>query len=338
MTAPRRLIVNPTEVGWYHCVSRCVRRAYLCGDGHEHRKGWVVERLRLLAEVFAVEIAAYAVMSNHLHVVVRLDPSAPQGWPAEDVARRWLTVYGPCAADGSPQAPDPALVTAAAQDWAWVAARRRRLGELGWFMKSLKEPIARRANREDGVTGHFWEGRFRSTALLDEAAVIACMAYVDLNPIRARMADRPEASNHTSIQARIHARQYHETLLKRNDAAASSEPPTAADPEAGLWLWHFEHPRHGLCQTMRAAVYLNLVDATGRCLRADKRGAITDDLAAILRRLDLDVGAWLNAMAMGRQMRGTGLGHITARAVEARRRGTGWVANRSVLFAGERAA
>jgi len=293
----------------------------------------VVDRLRLLSSIFAVEIAAYAVMSNHLHVVVRLDPNASQGWSAEDVARRWLTAYGQESLDGSPQAPSPEAITKAASDWAWIATRRRRLGDLGWFMKSLKEPIARRANREDAVTGHFWEGRYRSTALLDEAAVLACIAYVDLNPIRAKLADRPEISEHTSIQARIQARQYHEAQAHQRGHAVSS-----IDSEADLWLWHFQDPRRGLRQTISAEAYVRLVDATGRCLRAGKRGVISSDLAAVLQRLHLDVDAWLSAMAMGRQMRGTGLGHITARAIEARRRGVGWVANRSVLFGSERAA
>ncbi len=158
MTLPRRLLVNPSEPGWYHCVSRCVRRAFLCGDGKDHRKQWIVDRLRLLAHCFSVEIAAYAVMSNHLHVVVRLDPCAPDRWTAQEVADKWLTAFarehGP---DGAPIAPSPEDVATAAADWAWVHARRRRLGDLGWFMKALKEPIARRANRDvngGAISGH----------------------------------------------------------------------------------------------------------------------------------------------------------------------------------------
>jgi hypothetical protein len=250
--------------------------------------------------------------------------------------------------DGTPQAPSREEIAAAARDWSWIATRRQRLGELGWFMKALKEPIARRANRDDQVTGHFWEGRFRSTALLDEAAVIACMAYVDLNPIRARMATTPETSAHTSIQDRIDARNYHEARQRQKSESVRAPARSLfarLDPQAepahaedGLWLWRFERQPGDIHVVMTAQTYLTLVDTTGRMIRSDKRGAIPKSLTSVLTRLDLDVAAWITAMASGRQMRGTGVGHLTARAVEAKRRGIGWVANCTALFSALRAA
>ena len=238
MTVARSRLLDPTRATWVHCTSRCVRRAFLCGDGLDHRKDWIEERLRFLAGCFAVEVAGYAVMSNHLHVVLRMQPSQVVEWPAEEVARRWLSVYPrEYLPDGTPALPSDAVIAAQAVDWIWVQARRKRLADLGWFMKALKEPISRRANREDGCTGAFWEGRFSSVPLLDQPALVACMVYVDLNPVRARMCDRPERSPHTSGRERIMVRQGHR--LAQRPAA---KPPPAdlgglagAGPEAGLW-------------------------------------------------------------------------------------------------------
>jgi putative transposase len=69
-------------------------------------------------------------------------------------------------------------------------------------MRCMKEPIAREANREDGCTGRYWEGRYKSQALFDEIALAACMAYADLDPVRAGLAEVPEASEYTSIKER----------------------------------------------------------------------------------------------------------------------------------------
>ncbi|MBA3684527.1 MAG: hypothetical protein H0W72_04720, partial [Planctomycetes bacterium] len=207
MAIARTKLFDPVQNPWIHAISRCVRRAHLCGgrDGtFDHRKDWMEERLELLTRVFACEIASYAVMSNHLHVVLRMCPAEVATWSADAVARRWLSIFPrKYLSDGTPVLPDEATIARLAQDAAWVALRRVRLADLSWFMRSLKEPIARRANREDGCTGAFWEGRFDSIPLLDQPALMACMAYVDLNPVRARMAATPEGSRHTAARQRI---------------------------------------------------------------------------------------------------------------------------------------
>ena len=219
MTTARHLLVDPDTPGYYHCISRCVRRAWLCGvdpyDGksYEHRRAWVELRLLELAEIFAVGVYAYAVMSNHVHVVLRIDPTAAGSWSDEEVALRWVRLF-PATVDGET---DAAACRQKEQTLLGntdrLSACRQRLGSLAWFMKALNEPIARRANREDACTGRFWEGRYKCQALLDEAAVLTCMSYVDLNPIRAGMAENLETSVHTSAVQRIES-------LRANPATA----------------------------------------------------------------------------------------------------------------------
>ena len=206
MPYPRYLIAPSDAPGTYHCVSRCVRRAFLCGKdpltgiSFEHRRAWLEARILELGQLFAVAIHAYAVMSNHLHIVLDVDPNAPAQWSDEDVACRWLALTGgPRKDERSFSQRLEQLLTQTER----LDILRQRLGSLSWFMRFLKEPIARRANLEDGCSGRFWEGRFKTQVLLDDAAVLACMAYVDLNPLRAGLVDTPVQSPHTTIAQRL---------------------------------------------------------------------------------------------------------------------------------------
>jgi len=142
-------------------------------------------------------------------------------------------------------------------------------------MRLLNEDIARKANKEDNCTGRFWEGRFKSQALLDEAALAACMAYVDLNPIRAKVASIPEESNHTSVK-------------KRLGSAATGNQPKSLLRFAGL-------PRKimpkGLPFELKS--YLELVELTGRVIREDKQGHIDNIYLPLLERVNISPENWL---------------------------------------------
>jgi REP element-mobilizing transposase RayT len=203
MTIARARLVDPAVTRWYHCVTRCVRRAFLLGEGLSHRKVWIESRLRELAEIFAVSVGGFSVLNNHLHVLVRLDPDLAGGWSDEDVARRWGRLFPPRDKSRRPMAMSDDWIQWRLKDARWVAQARKRLQSLSWLMKCLKEPLARLANRQDNTRGTFFEGRFKSVAILDEEALLATCAYIDLNPVAAGIAPVPEASAHTSIKERV---------------------------------------------------------------------------------------------------------------------------------------
>ena len=119
-------------------------------------------------------------MDNHLHVLCRLDPNVAKLWSDEEVVRRWIAVYPPRTLDMDDAKTLQMWVDHEVQDSAKVAKYRQRLAELGWFMKALKEPLARMANKEDECKGTFWESRYKSIAILDEEALLATCAYIDL--------------------------------------------------------------------------------------------------------------------------------------------------------------
>ena len=226
--ARKHLIPNGADC-LVHTISRCVRRAWLCGldpysgKNFDHRREWVRDRAKSLVSFFAVEVLAYAVMSNHSHFVLWVRPSVAAGWSAEEVARRWLSLFGK-RVDG----PTDKEIAQAAANPKRIALWRGRLGDVSWFMRCLNEWLARKANAEDECKGRFWEGRFRCQLLEDAGAVLACMAYVDLNPVRAKAAGSLEESRLTSIHDRIRAKRARRQL----EAMGAGKVSSRADAEA----------------------------------------------------------------------------------------------------------
>ena len=333
MGLPRSSYVREGEEGVYHCFSRCVRRAFLCGfdpltlRDFSHRKAWLVERLRNLAAIFAIEVCAYAIMETHYHCVLRTRPDIVALWSDWEVATRWLTLF-PRHRDmnGSPLPPLEEEIRALADCPERIALLRKRLCSLSWFMGQLNESIARAANKEDKVKGRFWEARFKCQALLDEAAITACMVYVDLNPVRAGLAGTPEESDFTSIQERIRAWQKETTISAAPSEAAVQNMHAASfanglpmpedsaqiqDPVPGRLATmansHYSSAAGWLCPiqsdseqrgilNMTAAEYFDLVDRSGRMTRSDKRGAVDAELAPILLRIGANPDAWLETV------------------------------------------
>ena len=297
MTQPRSMLVSLQDTPWYHCVVRCVRRAFLCGEdaltgqNFDHRRGRIAVRLKEMAAVFAIDIAAYAVMSNHYHVVLRVDQARALSWSVEEVLTRWTQLFsGPLLVQRY-LSPARAGMHKAEIDRVeeYAACFRAGLHDLSWFMGRVNESLARQANREDGCTGRFWEGRFKSQALLGEPAVIAAMAYVDLNPVRAGMAKTPETSDYTSVQERLSGMAAvlpADTTAPDNDTAVIARAPLLPFDPSG---------RMANAIPFAFADYLELVDWTGRAVHPDKKGHIATTQPRILARIGIEGAAFITS-------------------------------------------
>jgi REP element-mobilizing transposase RayT len=271
MATARSVFVSDNTSGAYHCVSRCVRRAWLCGVDpysgmdYSYRKVYVEQRLQEVAACFAVGIYGYAVMSNHLHVVVHVDVDAAQHWSEEEVARRWCQLFHRREQD------DELRIERLLKQTQRIAILRQRLCSLSWLMRCINEPIARIANNEDNCTGRFWEGRFKCQVLADERAVLAAMAYVDLNPIRAGITMRLDHSHHTSIQQRV--------LRCRADESKARQK---LKPLLGV----------APALSLKQGQYIELVQWTGQQVRPDKKGSIPKTAPAALIKIGYAAKHW----------------------------------------------
>jgi len=310
MTLPRSALVSLDATPYYHCIGRCVRRAFLCGfdrysgRSFEHRRGWIVAKLAELASTFAIDVAGYAVMSNHYHLVLKINANEAETWTDRQVVNRWCRLFAGHRLVQRYQAGESLSPAELEQVSVFVATYRTRLADLSWFMRCLNESIARMANAEDGCTGRFWEGRFKSQALLDEAALIACMAYVDLNPIRAGMATTPEASDYTSIQQRIHASGKNRACQRQSASVDRSNQPEIAEeaialPELMRFGGRMDHADE---LPLSLNDYLDLVDWSGRAIHPDKKGSIPDHYPKIIDRLGISPDALIQYV--GRKDRG----------------------------------
>lgn len=284
MAIPREQQVDLSLTPYYHCYARCVRQAYLfrtnehTGKTQNHRKQWIVSRLKLLADAFAIDIAAYAIMSNHYHLVLHVDSERASTWDNKEVMRRWALVCSN--RDDIPTQEH-------------IDIRRQRLSSLSWFMRFLNEHIAYRANQEDDCKGHFWDSRFKSQALLDDGALLACMAYVNLNPIRAGITETPAQSDFTAIQERIAAYHAHQTQHPPSPVAATNNTITPSRTPHLMTFQNQQPPseNHSTLPFI-AQDYFQLLEWTGRTLRHPNKGYIPEHAPTILQRAKLNHTAW----------------------------------------------
>ncbi|MFO0939273.1 MAG: hypothetical protein U0930_00755 [Pirellulales bacterium] len=306
-------------------MNRAVRRRFLMGQdeftgrNYDYRKVWIESRIEQLAKYFGIDVLTYSILSNHFHLVLRQRPDVVKTWDDSEVARRWLMI---CPKkknkDGSPKEPTEPQLNSIRNDPVQVAEIRSRLSDISWWMRLMCQTIAQRINAEDQATGRVWESRFRAVRLLDESALLACSAYVDLNPIRAAMAETLEQSDYTSIQRRIQAvKQRIEDECLNPTAAAASEASTSIEDDkrkakaaqmrdrtlAPIYLYELRDALQILPSTlgfrcsdrgflnMTAVEYIELLDWLARQVVPGKRGSTPEDAPSVFDRLGLGMSA-----------------------------------------------
>lgn len=186
---PRNQLVHPDRQSIYHCTQRCVRRAYLCGldpvsgKDYEYRRRYVEDRLEELAGAYAISVLNHAVLSNHLHTLLRTEPRIAGRWSTAEVVRRWWRIHPQRDRKGRPVELTDQILDKLSKDKKLIRKWRKRLCHLPWFMKDLAEWMARKCNREDQVTGRFWKRPMSCVTplgwmKLGWQATLACPAYV----------------------------------------------------------------------------------------------------------------------------------------------------------------
>lgn len=311
MTTARCQQVCLDVTPWYHCTTRCVRRAFICGidsltqRDYNHRRLWIEERILLLGQVFCIDVGAYAIMSNHYHVVVKVDRDFALALTDIEVVQRWLIIYsGNDIAQkfnkGEPLSSDE-LVSLATHIERW----RTELANLSRFMAEINQNIARRANSEDGCKGRFWEARFDSQAVLDYDALLRTMIYVDLNPVRANICKTPELSRHTSVYRRLNA------------------------PTTGLLPFAPKDAVNANLETFYLPItfedYLTLLDWTSRQIHVNKRGRIPATTPSIFQRLKYSPEQWMNSQHSIVSWKQKALGSIECIAEYCEKLGRRWI-------------
>ncbi len=308
------------EIAIVHVMNRTVRRCFLMGDdsltgkNFDHRKAWMELELKHLAMHFGIDLLGYAILSNHFHLILRSRPDVVEQWDDTEVARRWLWLC-PKRKDvnNRPLAPTEFELDMIRNDPAKLKSIRSRLSDISWWMRLLSQKIAQRANRDDGEIGKFWQARYRAVRLLDETAILACAAYVDLNPIRAAMAETIETSDFTSAQQRVLDLQPQAAMATSSSEENTSSCALSNVPNATRTGSSFLAPLSinelrdalGPCVhtaghrasdkgflPMSVASYVQLLDWTARQIRGDKRGVTPVSAEPIFTRLGISADAW----------------------------------------------
>ncbi|MEZ6136733.1 MAG: hypothetical protein R3C53_17695 [Pirellulaceae bacterium] len=333
----REELFSPDEIACVHVMNRAVRRCFLLGDdpvtgkNFDHRKVWMEKKLAVHAANFGIDLLGSAIMSNHFHLVLRSRPDVVQTWDDTEVARRWYLL---CPKrkhkDGTAKEPNEFELNSIRNDPDKLKEIRSRLSDISWWMRLLCQHVGQRANHETNETGKFWEARFRAVRLLDDSALLACVAYVDLNPIRAALAQTIEDSDFTSAKKRVEAMLLQTVSGDHTAANPALLPDRSLAPvcidERTDELGPQPSSNGARCSdkgflNMTAAKYVQFLDWTARQLVPGKPGSTPAEAPDILQRVGLTSASWIELVSNFGQLfhNVAGQPHEIARARSKRR-------------------
>lgn len=329
----RSKLIDPAESQVIHCVQHCVRRATLLGDnpitGKDccHRKEWVRERLQLLASVFGIDCLTYAVQSDGFHLVLRSRPDVVKSWKDEEVARRWLQLFRKnCGENDASAEPTEKEIKKLTRSKKGLAILRERLGNISWWMRCLSENIARRANKEDECRGRFWDGRFKAQLLLDDEAILACAAYVDVAPVRAAFADPTEEKTLSGCDDRLR-----DSRQSKRRHAKSRSRKRSRRKQRGNWLGGFqlaprpEAPIRKELPPKALTAYQKLITWTRARVRDKTSGRVPIEVKKILSSLSLEADQWIELISRFDDIFGRAVGTADSLRREAANRDQDWM-------------
>lgn len=328
----RRKILGGRRQAFFHCWARCVRQYFLCGidpltgKDFSYRRHWIIEREKLLAGLFAIQIVFRAEMANHLHLVLQTLPRVAERWSPREVVTRWLTAtrMAKCLTDDVPP-PSPKRIEKLMQDDKLVAKLRRRLSSVSWFMGLLQENIARRANDEEDRSGHFWDGRYGCRECADWTALLLCGIYVDLNPYRAGEVGDPLGSPYTSVHLRMRAQALVAEIAGDGPDGWMGELTEQPESLAIEQLAYRSRTGRRACDMgvlpISLADYVKLLLWTAEQIQSGQRNTIPKDLAGVLDRFHIQHDKWVDTVADFAKKFGHAVGRPEALAAVTERMG-----------------
>lgn len=306
MAVPRHTLFGRGRKAVYHCWTRCVRRASLCGKDpytgkdYSHRREWILIRYEQLAGLFTIEVEFRTELRNHLHNVLRTRPDVARRLTPHEVAKRWLTItkLTKCPTDDLPK-PDKKEVEKLVKNKKKLAKMRKRLSNVSWFMGTLLENTSRRSNKEDECSGAFWESRFKCRECTDLNSILVCGIYVDLNLMRAGEAKSLETSRHTSIFQRLMAAKQPKNSKTRADGWMAELTMQPENKQNEQWAYTSRTGRRASdlgVIPVSLEDYVKLAKWTVKLIQSGQRTTIPGDLEAVLEHMDVNPEAWIDTV------------------------------------------